>query len=135
MAKIFSDEWMNAFAELWNADEEMIENLNQAGFTASIGFGCKEDDKPRGVVEVINGRIAYAGSHNNQTVDWDMRADIADWKEWISNGFGLDKLGISVSSGKLDFAAGDYRQMIRNPNLTKPFLRHFELMSQLKTDY
>ena len=135
MAKLFSDEWMNEFAELWNADEEMIENLNQAGFTACIGFGCKGDDTPRGVVEVMNGRIAYAGSFSNHELDWDMRAEPVDWKEWISNGFGLDKLGISVSSGKLEFSTGDYRQMIRNPNLAKPFLRHFELMSQLKTDY
>lgn len=135
MAKIFSDEWMKDFAKLWNADEDMIENLNQAGFTAIIGFGCKEDNKPCGVVEVTNGRIAYAGKYNNQTVDWDMRADLADWKEWISKGFGLDKLGVSVSSGRLKFATGDYRQMIRSPNLARPFLRHFELMSQLKTDY
>lgn len=135
MAKLFSDNWMAAFAELWNADEEMVANLGEAGFSATIGFGCKGEDQPRGVVEVIDGRIAYAGGHNGQVPDWDMRADIADWKEWISKGFGLDKLGISVASGRLDFETGDYRRMIRNPNLAKPFLRHFELMSQLKTDY
>ena len=135
MAQIFSDEWMRAFAELWNTDEEMVENLNQAGFNACIGFGCKGDAQPRGVVEVRNGRIAYAGGFENHNLDWDMRAEPSDWREWITNGFGMDKLGVSVSSGRLEFAKGDYRRMIRNPNLAKPFLRHFDLMGQLKTDF
>lgn len=135
MAKLFSKEWMASFAELWNKDEEMVENLNQAGFNACIGFGYKGDAEPRGVVEVVNGRVSYAGGHNNHNLDWYMRAAPADWQEWITNGFGLDKLGVSVSSGKLEFLTGDYRRMIRNPNLAKPFLRHFDLMSQLNTDY
>ena len=135
MAKLFSEEWMASFAELWNKDDEMVKNLNEAGFSATIGFGCKGDATPRGVVEVSNGRVAYAGDYQNHTLDWDMRAEPEDWKAWITGGFGLDKLGVSVSSGKLEFAEGDYRRMIRNPNLAKPFLRHFDLMSQLNTEY
>lgn len=135
MAKLFSEKWMSEFAELWNSDEDMVNNLGKAGFSASIGFGYKNDEQPTGVVEVANGRVVYAGGPNGQGPDWDLRADIADWKEWITGGFGLDKLGISVSSGKLDFESGDYRRMIRNPDLATPFLRHFELMSKLKTEY
>jgi len=135
MAKIFSDSWMQAFANLWNADQEMIEKLSAANFTSTIGFGCTGDDTPVGIVEVQNGEIIYAGDYKNQTLDWDMRADIDEWKEWLTDGFGFNKLGVAVSSGKLQFVSGDYRQMIRNPNMAGPFLRHFELMANLDTDF
>jgi hypothetical protein len=135
MAKLFSDEWMRAFAELWNTDNEMVDNLAEAGFNATIGFGCNGDDKPVGVVEVRNGSVMYAGEFQDQQLDWDMRADVEAWKEWLINGFGFDKLGVAVSTGKLKFVAGDYRQMIRHPNMAKPFLRHFELMGKLKTEF
>lgn len=135
MARLFSDEWMKSFAELWNADKEMLENLAENGFKSTIGFGCSGDEKPVGIVEVNNGRVIYAGSFQGQRLDWDMRADVDAWKEWLTEGFGFDKLGVSVSSGKLSFVTGDYRQMIRYPNMAKPFLRHFELMGKLKTEF
>lgn len=135
MARLFSDEWMRAFAELWNTDSEMLENLSESGFSSTIGFGCSDDAKPVGIVEVRNGRVMYAGEFQGQKLDWDMRADLNAWKEWLTEGFGFDKLGVSVSTGKLSFLTGDYRQMIRHPNMAKPFLRHFELMGKLKTEF
>jgi hypothetical protein len=135
MAKLFSDEWMRSFAEQWNEDSEMVDNLSEAGFNSTIGFGCSEDETPVGIVEVRNGRVMYAGEFQNQALDWDLRADLDAWKEWLTEGFGFDKLGVAVATGKLNFVAGDYRQMIRHPNMAKPFLRHFELMGELKTEF
>ena len=135
MIKIFSDSWMQAFANLWNDDKEMIEKLSEANFTSTIGFGFTGDDIPVGIVEVKDGAIIYAGEFRNQSLDWDLRADVDAWKEWLTDGFGFNKLGVSVSSGKLQFVTGDYRQMIRYPNMAGPFLRHFELMAQLDTDF
>jgi len=135
MAKIFSDTWMQAFAKLWNADKEMIEKLSEANFTAVIGFGFTRDDMPVGIVEVKDGAIIYAGDFKSQTIDWDIRANMDAWEEWLTKGFGFNKLGVAVSSGKLQFLAGDYRQMIRNPNMAGPFLRHFELMEKLDTEF
>ena len=135
MSRLFSDEWMKSFSDLWNADKEMVENLSEAGFNSIIGFGCTGDDKPVGIVEVRNGQVMYAGEYQGQKLDWDMRADVDAWKEWLTEGFGFDKLGVSVSTGKLSFIEGDYRQMIRHPNMARPFLRHFELMARLKTEF
>ena len=135
MARLFSDEWMYMLADRWNADTDMVDNLAQAGFCATIGFGHKGDEHPAGVVEVKDGRVQFAGGYEGQELDWDLRADPQDWQEWLEQGFGLDKLGVAVSSGRLSFMVGDYRQMIRNPNLAKPFLRNFDLMSQIKTEY
>lgn len=135
MAKIFSDSWMKDFANIWNQDKEMTDKLSAACFSATIGFGYSGDELPVGIVEVQNGVIIYAGDFKNQTLDWDLRADIEAWKEWLTEGFGFNKLGVVVSAGKLQFLSGDYRQMIRNPNMAGPFLRHFELMAQLDTEF
>ena len=135
MARLFSDEWMKSFAKQWNADSEMIKYLSEAGFCSTIGFGCSGDTQPVGVVEVRDGQVIYAGEFHGQALDWDMRADVEAWKEWLTEGFGFDKLGVSIASGRLTFVEGDYRQMIRHPNMAKPFLRHFELMGNLKTEF
>ena len=135
MAKIFSDSWMKAFASIWNDDKEMVDKLFMADFSSTIGFGYSGDDAPVGIVQVQKGVIMYAGDYKNQPLDWDLRADMEAWKEWLTEGFGFNKLGVVVSSGKLQFLSGDYRQMIRNPNMAGPFLRHFELMAQLDTEF
>lgn len=135
MAKIFSQSWMQGFADAWNADGEMVDNLAAAGFSSTIGFGFAGDREPVGVVQTSNGKVVYAGDFNGQLLDWDLRAEMGAWQEWLTKGFGLEKLGVSVSSGKLQFKKGDYRQMIRKPNMAKPFLRHFELMKGLDTEY
>ncbi len=135
MATIFSDSWMQEFAGIWNADKEMIEKLSEANFTSTIGFGFIGEDTPVGIVEVQAGTIIYAGEFKNQSLDWDVRAGMDAWKEWLIDGFGFNKLGVSVSSGKLQFVTGDYRQMIRYPNMAGPFLRHFELMAKLDTEF
>jgi len=135
VAKLFSNEWMLAFAKAWNADQDMVSNLAAAEFNSCVGFGCNGDANPMGVVEVKLGKVVYAGEYANQNIEWDMRAEIDIWQDWIENGFGLSQLGVAVSSGKLTFLTGDYRQMVRNPNLAKPFLRHFELMKDLKTEF
>lgn len=135
MDKLFSNSWMQSFADAWNDDTEMTASLGTEKFSAVIGFGCKGDESPVGIVDVSNGEVIYAGDYSGQELDWDLRADVDAWKEWLTEGFGFDKLGVSVASGKLQFTKGDYRQMIRNPNIAKPFLRHFELMKGLDTEF
>ena len=135
MARLFSDEWMRTFAETWNADNIMLEGSSDGIFSATIGFGCGEDDIPTGVLVIQQGRVVYAGAYNGQPLDWDMRADIDSWQAWLREGFGLNKLGYAVSTGKLSFLKGDYRKMIHNPNMAKSFLRHFELMQHMQTDF
>ena len=135
MAKLFSETWMQAFAQAWNEDVDMIENLASEQFSSIIGFGCIGDAEPMSIVDVHNGEVVYAGDYKGQPLDWDMRADVDAWKDWLTEGFGFDKLGVSIASGKLQFVVGDYRKMIRNPNMAKPFLRHFELMKGLDTEF
>lgn len=135
MSVIFSQEWMAAFANAWNKDAKMVSTLSKASFSTVIGFGFSDEDRPRGVIEVLQGKVATSGTYAGQTLSWDLRASLADWEEWLTKGFGLAKLGVAVSTGRLKFKTGDYRQMIRKPELASPFLHHFEIMSTIPTEF
>lgn len=137
MASLFSKEWMYALAKAWNADKEMRARLKQANFSSVIAYGFIGEPMPRGVLRVELGKVIAADNSAQQDIqpNWDLRASLKNWYYWIENGFGLASLGTAVTTGKLKFVAGDYRQMIRNASLAKPFLHHFELMRKIKTDF
>lgn len=134
MAKLFSDAWMQAFGELWNHDPKMLRNLAGVDFYSHIGYGFRDEDNPRGYLYVDHGKVVTAATWNGEELNWDLRAAPASWKKWIADGFGLQRLGAAVVSGELVFRKGDYRQMVHNVRLSVPFLRHFELMQDIKTE-
>lgn len=131
MGELFSHAWMQALQSKWNADPEIVDPLNKAGFSARIAYGYKGNDLPLGMLVIENGTVVYAGIYIDGPLDWDLRAEPANWQQWIKDGFGLTKLGPAVATGALHFAKGNYRQMIRNPALSHPFLHHFRLMSEI----
>ncbi len=133
MGELFSHDWMQELQRNWNADPDIVNPLRTAGFSASIAYGFKGSEMPQGVLVIENGRVVKAGSYVDGQVDWDLRADPDHWRKWIDEGFGLTKLGPAVATGALQFEKGNYRQMIRNPSLSHPFLHHFKLMSEIKT--
>ena len=133
MAELFTTDWIVDFSKLWNSDEEMDNYFFTIGFDSIIGYGFIGEDKPRAVLVVEEGKVINAGQYQNQELSWDLRAHKESWLEWVNEGFGVLKMGTVVASGKLQFQAGDYHRMIRNPSLAKAFLRHFELMSRVKT--
>jgi len=62
-----------------------------------------------------------------------LRASPENWQLWLKEGFGLSRFGPAVAMKKLQFAVGNYRQMIRNSSLSHPSLEHFELMRKIST--
>lgn len=133
MGELFSKAWMQKLQHKWNATASIVEPLQKAAFSARIGYGFKEEDSPRGIIIIEHGRVIDAGEFDGGALDWDLRASPEKWQAWLEGGFGLTKLGPAVATGALQFASGNYRQMIRNPSLSNPFLQHFELMSQLQS--
>ena len=131
MSQIFSEEWMLALKEAWNESPEIYEPLQQAGFEACIGYGFKGEPRARGLLCVINGKVEFAGAMDDEELDWDLRASPENWAAWIEHGFGLYKLGPAIASNSLEFAKGNYREMIKNLSLSKPFLQHFQLMEKI----
>ncbi|GMR20737.1 MAG: hypothetical protein BMS9Abin36_1333 [Gammaproteobacteria bacterium] len=124
-----------SFARIWNSDKEIRGNLAKAGFTATIVYGYQDEDRPRGVLIVENGKVTVAGEYTSQKPNWDLRADLEHWQRWIMGGFGLVNLGTAAATGQLKFIEGDYRQMVRDARLASPFLKHFELMTKVKTEF
>ena len=135
MAQLFSDAWMSALGKAWNQDPKMLQNLEKVHFDSTIGYGYKDESKPRGVLVVKGGKVVHGGHYTDQVLDWDLRADLASWEGWLTKGFGLARLGKATTTGELKFVVGDYRQMVRNIKLSVPFLRHLDLMGELETEF
>ena len=134
MSKLFSPQWTQELAELWNRDPKMVLDLSSIGFDAHIGFGFLGENGARISFLVSDGKVEQIAPTAGDKLDWDLRADEMDWKQWFREGLGLPKLAVATSSGRLQFVSGDYRRMLRTPNMARPFLRVFELMMQIQTD-
>lgn len=131
MDQLFSEAWMAALKEKWNNSPQVYEPLQKASFNARIGYGFKNEPRPRGMISIVNGMVLHAGAMDDGELDWDLRASPENWTSWIESGFGLTKLGPAIATNALEFAKGNYRQMIQNPSLSQPFLQHFHLMGEI----
>lgn len=131
MSELFTEGWMKQLQERWNATSEITRPLGEANFSARIAYGFKGDEQATGMLVIEDGVVVNAGDYDGGELDWDLRADADKWAGWIEGGFGLTKLGPAVATGALEFATGNYRQMIRNPSLANPFLTHFQLMQDI----
>lgn len=127
---MFTREWVEGFSQRWNKTEEMVTPLAQAEFNAIIGFGFKGEVGPRVLVDVRTGKVARAGLATSESPipDWDLRADPEQWQKWRAEPLTLAGLGVAVAGGTLEFKRGDYRKMIRQMQLAKPFLHFFNLL-------
>jgi hypothetical protein len=134
MSRIFTKQWSDELANLWNKDKEMVSDLSAIGFRANIGFGMIHEVLPRILFAVNDGKVEVVTTETDTELDWDLRASEEHWQDWAKGGFGLHKLGVATTNGELRFLAGDYRRMIRNQQMAGPFLRLFDLMTKLKSD-
>ncbi len=135
MSDFLSNDWIQQLATAWNADPTIVDSLAKASFTSIVAYGILNEDKPRCYIAIENGVIVYAGLYTQQKLDWDLRASLEHWQHWLEEGFGLGNMGPAVALGRLKFIKGDYRGMIRNPKLAVPFLHHFDLMSEIPTEF
>jgi putative sterol carrier protein len=133
MAELFSDEWMKALKDAWNADPEVSGKLADIGFNSVIACGFKGEDQPRGVFVVENGECVRAGDFDGTAPDWDMRADKDNWIKWAKDGIGMTGLGTAFAMGKLKFLTGDFKGMIKDPRMAGPFVKSFSLMGKIDT--
>ena len=130
METMFDKEWAKHFLERWNSTPEMTAPLGQAGFCSIIGFGFKDEDHPRITLKVENGKIVKATLSQSEQIhhDWDLRATPEQWLAWKNDPLTIMGLGPAVALGKLQFKTGDYRAMIRQMQLAKPFLHFFTIL-------
>ncbi len=130
MAKLFSDQWMNNFIALWNADNELVNSLQEVGFGSNIGYGIENEDAPHVVITVENGVATAAEAYIGQPLNWDIRCSEEQWQKWILEPPGILTLGLAFTSGKVKFRIGDYESMLNDPRMAAPFIRHFAVMGR-----
>jgi len=132
MADLFSDDWMKAYMEQWNNEEELAGGLAKINFTSNIAYGIIGEDKPRGILVVENGRATSGGAYNGEVANWDLRASEDNWKKWFEKGLGMASVGAAYIGGKLKFKTGDYAAMIKDPRMAGPFVKSFTVMGRVK---
>ncbi|VBB69614.1 hypothetical protein RIEGSTA812A_PEG_1087 [invertebrate metagenome] len=131
MAELFSSEWMNKFASAWNAEPALSEELAKIGFNSNIAYGFVDEERPRGVLMIENGKAMEGVAYSSQAVNWDLRASQEDWEKWLRKPPGLMGLGVAYTSRKLRFKVGDYGAMVKDPRMAGPFIKSFEVMGRV----
>jgi hypothetical protein len=130
MSDLFSEHWMKKYQSEWNKDSELTSRLDRAGFSAVIGYGFTDEEHPRASITVESGRIVRAGPYSGESLDWDLRAKERHWQNWLQLEIGSTSLGLAYDTGKLKFLAGDFKLMIKNPDLYRSFIRSFSAMGR-----
>jgi hypothetical protein len=131
MADLFSGDWMNSFAEAWNADPDLSSALAEIGFSSIIAYGIDGEDNPRGYITIESGKATDSGAYTDQELNWDLRAAESHWGKWLKKPPGMMGLGAAYTTRKLKFNVGDYGAMIKNPKMAGPFIKTFGVMGKV----
>lgn len=132
---LFSREWMARFQNEWNNEPELARDLAHIKFNSNIAYGFKAESDPRGIVQVVKGKVTSAVDYDAELCDWqinwDLRAEPEDWQFWFKNPPGMIAVGMAYTSRKLVFKQGDYAAMIKDPRIAGPFVKSFLVMSRV----
>jgi len=79
-------------------------------------YGFKGDGKCVGFVAIENGECIDAGTYDDRTLNWDLRADEANWNKWLKKELGMTGLG---------------KGMISDPRMAGPFIKSFAAMGRV----
>ncbi len=135
MVNLFSKEWMVCFQNEWNEEPELVRDLAHIKFNSNIAYGFKGEPQPRGVIQVIKGKVTSATDYDadlcDWTLDWDLRAEPEDWQCWFETPPGMIAVGMAYTSRKLIFKKGDYAAMIKDPRMAAPFVKSFSVMAKV----
>jgi hypothetical protein len=121
---------MEKYQTEWNKDKELISALNKIQFNSVIGYGFPDEPNPRACIVVEEGKVTQAGDYQGEELNWDLRAKERHWQDWFNKEVGVTSIGLAWSTGKLKFIEGDYKNMIRNPDYARPFVRSFSVMGR-----
>lgn len=130
MSELFSADWTLRYQQMWNSHDGIAEELARMGFNSVVAFGIEGEEHPRCVFHVKEGKVVAAGPPKGEDINWDLRATETDWRHLLDKPPGLMKLGLAYTSRKIRFHKGDYAVMIKDPGLSKAFVKCFSLMSK-----
>jgi hypothetical protein len=122
---------MDAYKNAWNEEPKLTEPLGEISFSTAIGYGLLDEDAPRGVLIVENGKSTSGGAYDNQEMNWDIRAGADLWDQWMKNPPNMTQIGLAYTMRRLQFKQGDYAAMLKEPRMAGPFIKSFETMAQV----
>jgi hypothetical protein len=131
MAEMFSNDWARSYMDIWNSYAEITSMLSYAGFSSVVAFGYTDEDDPRFVMTIDNGKVVSVDKKPADVIKWDLRAEQDFWIGLLAKPPGLMKLGIAYTSRKLRFNKGDYATMVKDPGLAGAFVKCFALMGRV----
>lgn len=130
MSEKFSPEWMDHYKDAWNQEPKLTDPLAEIHFSSAIGYGFPDEEQPRGVLVVEEGKATFGGAYEGQELNWDIRAGAELWDQWMENPPNMTKIGLAYTTRKLRFKHGDYAAMLREPRMAGPFIKSFEMMAR-----
>lgn len=131
MTELFSEKWGKAYKNAWNEDGEITAVLKSVDFSSNVAFGFADEDEPRFVMRIEEGRVVSINDLPEDVINWDIRATPEDWLALMAKPPGLMKLGMAYTSRKIRFKKGDYATMVKDPELAGAFVKSFGLMSTI----
>lgn len=125
MHKFLSLEWMNAYKDLWNTKQELIDELK--GFNASIKY--KIDGKEPGIMLLVKNGVADDVAEAKQdSYDFEMWADINIWKRLATGDLGPKS---ALLTKKLKFKGS----MITAMKYMSAFEKSITMMSEIPANF
>ena len=131
MVELFTEAWMHAYMKAWNSEPRIRDGFARAGFSAVIGYGFAEDEQPTGMLVVENGQAVQAGCYDGRNLNWDMRAELETWKQWITDGVDPVAMGIAYAAKKFVFRKGNYQALLKDVRKVIPFVQSFQVMGSI----
>ena len=131
MAELFSAPFMESFMEAWNADQELVETLATAGFSATIGYGFDDDRSATGVLSVGKGRVTSAGSYDGQPLELDLRATPEAWQKWLHRRLDPIAVGTALATRQIQNRRGDLTAVTSDPAVSRAFARSLALLASV----
>jgi len=69
MSQLFSDICMNDLQGAWSHDAGVYNPLESANFSADIAYGFKDEDQPRGLITIVNGKVTKGSAYAGEKLD------------------------------------------------------------------
>jgi len=126
MPTFLSEDWIKAYAEEWNKNENLKDALKK--FSAKIKYYIDDLNQPPVFIEVKNGEVIDYGIANGEKYDFEMWANLDDWKILATGQMGPKA---AMLTKKLKFKGS----MIKAMKYMSPFEESLKMMGRVPTEW
>ncbi len=126
MPKFLTEDWIKEYAQMWNSNENLKENLKK--FSASIKYYIEGSEQPPVYIKVEKGEVKEYGIANGGKFDFEMWATPENWKVLATGNLGPKA---AMLTKKLKFKGS----MITAMKYMAPFEESLRMMSKIPTEW